>query len=109
MHSGFLFEQNLTLKLSKLIPKTLDKRAKLWYNIITLHTNHTGEWIVSYTIIIMSEGISEIEWEEKITANTQRGARSKATRWMRKHVFSSDYSEIVKDQATTRREYWYIH
>ena len=56
----------------------------------------------------MSQGINEIEWEEKISSKTQRSARSKATKWVKANLFESDYSEIVKDQATANREYWYI-
>lgn len=63
---------------------------------------------MDYTIILMSQGINEIEWEEKISSKTQRSARSKATKWVKANLFESDYSEIVKDQATANREYWYI-
>lgn len=63
---------------------------------------------MGYTIIIMSYSRDEVEWEEKISANTQRGARAKATKWIKANLFECDYSEIIKEQATTKREYWHI-
>ena len=50
-----------------------------------------------YRISIQSVGHgNRIEWIEDLDAGTRKGARGKATKWLRKMVCESDYESIYK-------------
>lgn len=64
---------------------------------------------MSHTIIIQSWSKSELEWEHEVEAPTQRGARSKATRWIHRNICGSDYSRVGKYAPLgTGRERWIL-
>lgn len=60
-------------------------------------------------VVIRSIGIAnEIEWQEKIEAPTLRGAKSKASRWIKKNLFQEDFSSIKKEDIGDFLAYWTI-
>ena len=50
----------------------------------------------------------EIEWSVILSANTMRGAKSKATRYIHRHIFRSDYDTIDKNNVSVYTEVWTI-
>ena len=50
----------------------------------------------------------EVEWEQKITSKTMRGAKGKATKWIQNTLFTSDYAKIDKIQHSPTYAVWYL-
>lgn len=57
------------------------------------------------TVVIMSKSNGEVEWEEKITRPTLRGAKVAATKWLEKNVY---YDKIEKEDIGDFRSYWSV-
>jgi hypothetical protein len=65
-----------------------------------------------YQVIIKARGSGgEIEWTKIIKSpRSLRGAKAKATKWIRKNLFTSDYTRIDKSQVGpySKRADWEI-
>jgi len=63
-----------------------------------------------YQVEIQSRGRQrEIEWTETVGSDiSMRGAKSAASRYIKRHVFKSDYDRINKASEGGRRQTWTI-
>ena len=64
---------------------------------------------MTHTIIIeVKNKWNEVEALEEITAASIIGAKNKATRWINKNYYPTDYSEISKREITSLMQVWEI-
>ena len=63
-----------------------------------------------YLVIIISKNqYDEREWKRIVRAGTAKGARCKATNWIRRYICKSDYTKIEKHRHDCDGfDHWYL-